>query len=172
MTKSAGNWFSHIYWRNLSWKTSFFVQYIILDFDEILEKFHKLFNSFYADDTTFHACDSNLEDLIRRLKDVSILAVEWFDSNYMKLNQDNMSLFVIWSQAWSNVCKNRTLKTLRNFHWNFHLRNFKKAGRKMKALARVRTHSSLEHRRTLMKAFSVLSKIFKHSNWSLTWKSS
>ena len=75
------------------------MQYIILDFDEILEKFHELFNSFYADDTTFHACDSNLEDLIRRLEDVSILAVEWFDSNYMKLNQDNMSLFVIWSQA-------------------------------------------------------------------------
>ena len=42
----------------------------------------------YADDTTFHACDSNLEDLIKRLEHDSILAIEWFESNYMKLNQD------------------------------------------------------------------------------------
>ena len=42
----------------------------------------------YADDTTFHACDSNLDDLIRRLEHDSVLAIEWFESNYMKLNQD------------------------------------------------------------------------------------
>ena len=40
----------------------------------------------YADDTTFHACDSNLDDLIRRLEHDSVLAIEWFESNYMKLN--------------------------------------------------------------------------------------
>ena len=42
----------------------------------------------YADDTTFHACDSNLDNLIRRLEHDSVLAIEWFESNYMKLNQD------------------------------------------------------------------------------------
>ena len=42
----------------------------------------------YADGTTFHACDSNLDDLIRRLEHDSVLAIEWFESNYMKLNQD------------------------------------------------------------------------------------
>ena len=42
----------------------------------------------FADDTTFHACDSNLDDLIRRLEHDSILAIEWFESNYVKLNQD------------------------------------------------------------------------------------
>ena len=42
----------------------------------------------YADDATFHACDSNLDDLIRRLEHDSVLAIEWFESNYMKLNQD------------------------------------------------------------------------------------
>ena len=38
----------------------------------------------YADDTTFHACDSNLDDLIRRLEHDSVLAIEWFESHYMK----------------------------------------------------------------------------------------
>ena len=42
----------------------------------------------YVDDTTFDACDSNLEDLIRRLEHNSILAIEWFESNYLKLNQE------------------------------------------------------------------------------------
>ena len=38
--------------------------------------------------TTFHACDSNLENLVRRLEHDSMLAIEWFESNYMKLNKD------------------------------------------------------------------------------------
>ena len=41
------------------------------------------------DDTKFHACDSDLEELINRLEyDSSVLAIEWFESNYMKLNDD------------------------------------------------------------------------------------
>ena len=32
----------------------------------------------YADDTTFHACDSDLESLIQRLEHDSILETEWF----------------------------------------------------------------------------------------------
>ena len=35
----------------------------------------------YAGDTTFHACDSNLDDLIRRLEYNSLIAIEWFESN-------------------------------------------------------------------------------------------
>ena len=36
----------------------------------------------HADDTTFHACDSDLESLIRRLEHHSMLAIEWFERNY------------------------------------------------------------------------------------------
>ena len=36
----------------------------------------------YADDTTFHACDSDLESLIQRLKHDAMLVTEWFESNY------------------------------------------------------------------------------------------
>ena len=43
----------------------------------------------YADDTTFHACDLDLKSLIARLEHDAALAIEWFESNYMILNQDN-----------------------------------------------------------------------------------
>ena len=37
----------------------------------------------YGDDTTCHACDSDLENLIQRLEHDSVLAIEWIESNYM-----------------------------------------------------------------------------------------
>ena len=39
----------------------------------------------YADDTTFHTCDSNLDDLIRRLEHDSVLAIEWFFKQLHKI---------------------------------------------------------------------------------------
>ena len=42
----------------------------------------------YVDDTTSHACDLDLKSLITRLEHDAALAVEWFESNYMMLNQD------------------------------------------------------------------------------------
>ena len=38
----------------------------------------------FADDTTFHVCDSGLEDLLNSLELDANLAIEWFDCNYMK----------------------------------------------------------------------------------------
>ena len=37
----------------------------------------------YADDTTFYACDSDLHYLISRLEHDSVLAIEWFECNYL-----------------------------------------------------------------------------------------
>ena len=42
----------------------------------------------YADDTTFYACDSDLDYLTSRLQHDPILAIEWFECNCIKLNQD------------------------------------------------------------------------------------
>ena len=77
----------------------------------------------YVDGTTFHECDSSKEDLIRRLEHNSTLAIEWFESNYMKLKQDKCHFFLSGHNQLL-VCKNRTLKnlgklcakTLRNYH--------------------------------------------------------
>ena len=38
----------------------------------------------YADDTTPNACDIDIQNLIRRLEHDCLLAIYWFDSNYMK----------------------------------------------------------------------------------------
>ena len=38
----------------------------------------------YADDTTVYVCDSDLESLIKRLEHDSMLAIEWFESSYLK----------------------------------------------------------------------------------------
>ena len=48
----------------------------------------------FADDTTFFACDKDVKTLISRLQHDSRLTIEWFESNYMKLNQDKCHLLV------------------------------------------------------------------------------
>ena len=60
----------------------------------------------YADDTTFHACDSDLEILIQRLEHDSVLAIEWFEGNYMKLNNDKCHVFLSGYKhevMWANI---------------------------------------------------------------------
>ena len=47
-----------------------------------------------ADDNTLNACDMSLENLLKRLEHDSSLAIEWFQNNYMKLNEDKCHLLV------------------------------------------------------------------------------
>ena len=59
----------------------------------------------YAGDTTFHACDMDLENLVRRLEHDPILVTEWFESNYMKLNQDKCHFLLSrhkYEMMWAN----------------------------------------------------------------------
>ena len=48
----------------------------------------------FTDDTTFYACDKDLDSLFNRLKHNSYLAIEWFENNSMKLNQGKCHLLV------------------------------------------------------------------------------
>ena len=45
-------------------------------------------------DTSPHACDINLDEILMRLEHDSALAVCWFESNYMKLNTDKCHLII------------------------------------------------------------------------------
>ena len=54
----------------------------------------------------FFACDKGLGSLINRLEHDSFLAVEWFQNNYIKFNEDSFYLLVggykhenIWVQS-------------------------------------------------------------------------
>ena len=48
----------------------------------------------FSDDTTFQAGDSSLEDSVNRLEHDANLAIEWFECNCMKMNQDKCHLII------------------------------------------------------------------------------
>ena len=48
----------------------------------------------FADDTNFYASDKDLSSLIYRLEHDSLLAIEWFKNDHMKLNQESCHLLV------------------------------------------------------------------------------
>ena len=47
-----------------------------------------------TDDATFYAYGSDICNLIKRLEHDSSLAIEWFESSYMKLNEDKCDFMV------------------------------------------------------------------------------
>ena len=48
----------------------------------------------YADDTNIHACDMNLNNLLIRLEHDALIAVEWSESNYMKINRKKCNTLI------------------------------------------------------------------------------
>ena len=48
----------------------------------------------FAKDTTFYACDMDLNPLTNRLEHDSFLAIKYFENDNMKLNQDKCHLLV------------------------------------------------------------------------------
>ena len=48
----------------------------------------------FADDTAFFVCDKDPGSLIIRLEHNSLLAIEWLQSNYMKLDEEKCHLVV------------------------------------------------------------------------------
>ena len=121
----------------------------------------------FADDTTFFACDKDLKTLISRLEHDSHLAIEWFESNYMKLNQDKCHLLVsgykhenIWARIgevkiWESS-KQKLLGVVidRDLNFNEYVSSLcKKADRKLSVLSRLSNLRSFQQRRLLMKSF-------------------
>ena len=121
----------------------------------------------FVNDTTFQACDSSLEDLVNRLEHDAKLAIEWFDCNYMKLNQDKCHIIIsghkseaIWAKIgqtkiWEG--KNQNLLGViidRQLNFDEYLVSpCKKAEKKLSALTRLANFLTLEERKLLMKNF-------------------
>ena len=115
----------------------------------------------------FFVCDSDLHNLIARLEHDSVLAIEWFESNYMKLNQDKCHLLILghkYESVWVNIgsykiSESKDQKLLgvnidRNLKFSHYiLQQRKKADRKLSALIRICKFTSLNRRRVLMKSF-------------------
>ena len=102
----------------------------------------------FADDTTLHACDMELHVVLQRLEHDTLIAVEWFGWNYMKLNENKCHLLIaglkhehIWAKAgdakiWESECQKLLgIYIDRNLSFNHHVSNLCiKAGRKLSAL--------------------------------------
>ena len=109
----------------------------------------------YADDTTLFACDSDLHYLKSRLEHDSVLAIEWFECNYMKLNQDKCHLLILGHKyesgsykVWeSNHQKLLGLNIGCNLKFNHYTLKECKAGKKISALTRIRKFLSLRCRK-------------------------
>ena len=60
----------------------------------------------YADETTYYACDKDFQRLILKLEHDSVLAIEWFEYNFMKLIQDTYLLLILehkYESVWANI---------------------------------------------------------------------
>ena len=48
----------------------------------------------FADDTTTYISDESLKNVLRSLEKNFMLAIRWFENNYMKLNTDKCRLII------------------------------------------------------------------------------
>ena len=121
----------------------------------------------YADDTNLYACDMELGNLMRRLEHDSLIAIEWFECNYMKLNRGKCHLLVAGNKhehLWVNVresliWESKQEKILgvtidRNLKFEEHVKNILAlASRKLTALARMSHILNFSKLRLLIKSF-------------------
>lgn len=121
----------------------------------------------YADDTGLHVCDTDLPSLLSSLEHDTALAMEWFESNYMKLNKGKCHLLLsgnkfenIWIdvgdiKVWeSNSETTLGIEIERNLRFDKHVVELcKRAGRKLSALTRLAKILPFQKTRMLIKSF-------------------
>ena len=111
-----------------------------------------------ADDTAFCSCDKDLRSLINRLEHDSLVAIEWFENNHMKLNQEKFHPIVS-GYKHENICtrigqtkilESRKQKLLlveidSNLNFDLYVSSLcKKVGKKLSVLARLSNFMSLK----------------------------
>ena len=121
----------------------------------------------FADDTTFHASDLQLDSLLLRLEHDASLVIDWFDYNYMILNQDKCNFLMsgykyenLWAKVGdSKIWESESHKLLgididRQLKFDSHVFSLcKKAGKKLSALSRISYFLNQNQRRLLMNSF-------------------
>ena len=121
----------------------------------------------YADDNTLNACDMSLENVLRRLEHDSLLAIEWFQNNNMKLNEGKCHFLVSGFKheaIWINIreemiWESKEEKLLgvsidKDLNFTSHVSNIcTQAGQKLAAISRIAKFMSLEKRKLLITSF-------------------
>ena len=104
---------------------------------------------------------------MRRLEHDSLLAIEWFQNNYMKLNESKCHILISRFKhevIWANIGNNKVLDSKeekllglnidRDLTFTFHISKIcTKAGQKLAAISTIPKFMSLEKRRILVKSF-------------------
>ena len=121
----------------------------------------------FGDDTAFFLWQ-DLNFLTKRLELDRLPAIEWFENNNMKLNQDKCHLLIsgykhenIWTQIGDEIIwENNKQKLLglqinRSLSFNEYVSSLcKNAGKKLSVPVRLLNFMSIEQRRNLMKTFN------------------
>ena len=121
----------------------------------------------FADDTTIYSCDQDLMTVIRNLEHDSLLVMEWFECNYMKLNAEKCHFLMsghkhewIWMRVGKDMIWESQYEKLlgvnidNELNFKVHVLDIcKKANSKLTALRRYCKFITLEKKRTLFKAF-------------------
>ena len=111
----------------------------------------------------FFACYSDLKHVMERLEHDAKLAIEWFENNYMKLNEGKCHLLLAghrYETLWASIretrsweSKNEKLLGLtidRNLNLDDHVFVLcEKAGRKLSALSRISNYMCFEKKKEL-----------------------
>ena len=91
----------------------------------------------FRDDKTFHACDSDLNNLIKRLEHDAFLAIEYFETNNIKLNKEKCHRLVS-RDNYENVWVKMGDKKKRNLYFDDHLiLIYKKARKKTSSVSKI-----------------------------------
>ena len=102
----------------------------------------------------------------------SLLAIEWFQANYMKLNAEKCHLLISEHKhelLWANISRSKLWESEkqkllgividRNLCFDEYMSQCKKAGRKLSVLVRICKVMTNERKRMLMKALLNLSLV-------------
>ena len=65
-----------------------------IDFNYLFSFLEEMVASNFADDTNIYACDIDFSNLLRWLEHDSLITINWFENNYMKLNRDKCISFL------------------------------------------------------------------------------
>ena len=114
----------------------------------------------FADATTLYACDMSLSSVHKQLEHNSLLAIEWFEANYMKLNAEKCHLLVAGTNM--NGCGFK-LETIGN-----HVANIcKRANHKLTDISRHSKFLSFDKTKASLTAFGDSQFVYCLLDWML-----
>ena len=120
----------------------------------------------YADDTTPYTCKPNMEEVITKLEEDSIILINWINNNHMKANPDKFHIILSNKDELLSVkvdnhrVFNRSSEKLlgvtidSKLTFDEHVSSLcKKASQKLHALSRVAHYMDISKRKVIMNAF-------------------